>query len=240
MYCDGRIIVSDKRSNLEAIVVEKVRRFIKLSIEKAYKYIESIYEKKLSREKYIKETQYTNFAPTVDDDVARMLQVLITMAKPKKILEIGTSIGFSTVMMAKSVKSYGGKIVTIEIDPEVAKQAIDNFKREGVAEQIEVRIGDARTIILDMNESYDLIFQDCGDKSLYEELLVECTRVLRMGGALVAEDTLFPALDIGSDEGDLSRMCETLDVFNKRVANYAQLESTLLPIGDGMTIAVKK
>ncbi len=73
-------------------------------------------KKEWTQKKYIKDTNMEHFAPVVDDDVSRMLQILVMMAKPKRILEIGTSIGFSTVSMAKVIKPYGGKIITIEID----------------------------------------------------------------------------------------------------------------------------
>jgi predicted O-methyltransferase YrrM len=210
-----------------------------MDIKKAADYIESLYgEKGLAQRKYIKDTKMKHFAPVVDDDVARMLQVLIMITKPKKILEIGTSIGFSTVSMAHAMNSYGGKIVTIEINAEMAGQAVENFKREGVDEKIEVKIGDARTIISGMNDEFDLIFQDVGDKNLYSEMFDDYDRLLKKGGILLAEDTLFPA-DLDSESGNWTQMCKSLDVFNKKIADSPQFESTLLPIGDGLTVAVK-
>jgi predicted O-methyltransferase YrrM len=210
-----------------------------LDFEKASAYIESLYEKrKLTQIQYTEATELKNFAPVIDDDVARMLQVLITLAKPQRILEIGTSVGFSTVSMAKAVKAYGGKITTIEFDAKVAEQAKKNFEREMVSDQIEVRIGDARDIIPILTEEYDLIFQDVGDKELYATLFDECVRLLKPGGLLVAEDTLFPV--ILSPVSKWRKMREALARFNKKVTDCPLLESTLLPIGDGFTIAVKR
>ena len=212
-----------------------------MEFEKVSAYIESLYQKrKLTQKQYTEDTELKDFGPVVDDDVARMLQVLITMAKPRRILEIGTSIGFSTVSMANVIRPYGGTIVTIEMDAEVAKQAAKNFEREGVKEQIELRIGEARAIISGMSEKFDLIFQDVGDKKLYGEMIADYIRLLKPGGLLVAEDTLFPVFDFGSEYGDLTQMCESLDTFNKKIADCPQFESTLLPIGDGLTVAVKK
>lgn len=207
--------------------------------KKATDYIESLYAKnKFTQRKYVNETGIKHFPPVIDDDVARMLRVLIMVAKPKKILEIGTSIGFSTVSMAQAMKSYGGKIVTIEINAEMAGQAIENFKREGVDNQVEVKIGDAQTIIANMNDEFDLIFQDVGNKHLYNKLFEDYDRLLRMGGILLAEDTLFPA-DLDSEFGEWAQMCKSLDAFNKKITDSPQYESTLLPIGDGLTVAVK-
>jgi predicted O-methyltransferase YrrM len=215
-----------------------MRRNNQLNFEKVSAYIESLYEKrKLTKKQYTENTELKDFVAVVDDDVARMLQVIITMKRPKKILEIGTSIGFSTVSMAKAVQPYGGKIVTLELDPKVAGQAVKNFEREGVKGQIELRIGDARVLISGMNEEFDLIFQDVGDKKLYDEMLEDYSRLLTPGGLLLAEDSLFPAFDLGSEFSDWSR---SLDSFNHRIADCPEFESTLLPIGDGLTVAVKK
>jgi predicted O-methyltransferase YrrM len=219
-----------------------MRRNRNLDFEKTSAYIESLYEKrKLTQKQYTEATELKDFGPVVDDDVARILQVLITLVKPQKILEIGTSVGFSTVSMAKAVKAYGGKITTIEFDAKVAEQAVKNFEREKVADQIEVRIGDAREIIPTLTEEYDFIFQDVGDKELYAALLDECVRLLKPDGLLVAEDTLFPVLlgDMNID-AEWAKMRESLAKFNKKVADCPLLESTLLPIGDGFTVAVKK
>ena len=201
--------------------------------KKVNAYIESLYaNNKLTQKQYTGATKLKDFAPVVDDDVARMLQVLITSVKPQKILEIGTSVGFSTVSMAKAIKA-DGKITTIEFDAKVAEQAVKNFEREKVADRIEVRIGDACEIIPMLTEGYDFIFQDVGDKELYAALFDDCVRLLKPGGLLVAEDTLFPVFK-------WNKMRETLAVFNKKVADCPLLESTLLPIGDGFTVAVKK
>lgn len=212
-----------------------------MNIEMVSEYIEELYEgNKLKRKQFIKDTELKDFGLVVDDDVARMLQVIITMIRPKRILEIGTSIGFSTVMMAKAMKHYGGKIVTIELNAEVAEQAVRNFQREGVKEQIHVKVGDVRAVISGMNGKYDLIFQDVGDKRLYAEMLEDYVKLLSTGGVLLAEDTLFPVFDFDSEYKELAQMRNPLDMFNKKVANCSQFKSTLLPIGDGLTIAVKR
>lgn len=133
----------------------------------------------------------------------------------------------------------GGKITTIEYDENVVEQAIKNFKREGVAETIEVKTGDAQEIIPQIeSDRFDLIFQDVGDKRLYPLLFDDCIRVLKPGGLLVAEDTLFPVMNRFKKSHE--ELVESINKFNQMVADDPRLESTILSIGDGLTVAIKK
>lgn len=201
-------------------------------------YIEKLYEQKgeMNRREFINKTELKEFIPVVDDDVARFLKLIIEITKPKRILEIGTSIGYSAASMAYMVKEYGGRITTIEYDEKVAAQARKNFISAGVQEVIDLKIGDAREIIPGLEEKYDLIFQDV-DKRLYPLLFNDCLRLLNKGGLLLAEDTLFPVLDLEEKWHDL---IEPIEEFNEMVVSCPHLDSTLLPIGDGVIIAVKK
>lgn len=212
-----------------------------MSYEIVTEYIEGLYKNnELTNRQYTDATELRSFGHIIDDSVARMLQVLILSKKPQKVLEIGTSIGFSTTIMAQVMKQYGGKIVTIEIDKKIAAQAMKNFKREGVAGQIELKIGDARKIVAGMGSEFDLIFQDVGDKKLYAEMFDDYLRLLKDNGLLVAEDMLFPVFESCFDDDGLIEMCQPIDIFNKKVATNCCFVSTILPLGDGLTVAVKK
>lgn len=211
-----------------------------MNLEEASHYINKLYEKRgINRDKYIESTELKKFGSIIDEDVSRTLQVLFRITRPQKVLEIGTSIGYSTVSMASIVKEYGGKITTIEYDKNVAEQAIENFKRVGVAENIEVKVGDAQEIIPQLESSeFDAIFQDVGDKKLYPILLDDCLRILKQGGLLLAEDTLFPVMERFKQHHD--ELVVAINRFNEMVASEPNLESTVLSIGDGLTVAIKK
>jgi predicted O-methyltransferase YrrM len=211
-----------------------------MNLKEASRYINGLYGKRgVNRAEYIESTELEKFGSIVDEDVSRALQVLFYLTRPQNVLEIGTSIGYSTVSMATVVKEYGGKITTIEHDENVAEQAIKNFKREGVAETIEVKTGDAQKIIPQIeSERFDSIFQDVGDKRLYPLLFDDCIRVLKPGGLLVAEDTLFPVMDRFKKSHE--ELVESINKFNQMVADDPRLESTILFIGDGLTVAIKK
>lgn len=209
------------------------------SLEKYRAYIEDLYNVKgsLKRKKFVNKTGWKDFVPVVDDDAARFLQLILQMKKPKRILEIGTSIGFSATSMALTAREYGGAITTIEFDKTAAEQAKRNFVSSGVDDTIQIEFGDARQIVPSFSDdSFDFIFQDV-DKRLYPDLLKDCIRILSSGGVFIADDALFPVMELDIKwEG----LVEPMREFNRLVAAASDLESTLLPIGDGMIVAVKK
>lgn len=209
-----------------------------MDFDKINLYINRLYDQnaELTRQEFINKTQLKDFIPVVDDDVARFLKLIIKITKPKKILEIGTSIGYSTTSMAQIVKEYGGQITTVEYDETVALQAKQNFINANVGEYIDLKLGNAKEILPSLQEKYDLIFQDA-DKKLYPLLFNDCLRLLKAGGLLIAEDTLFPVIDLEMKWHDL---VEPIRQFNELVVTCPELDSTLLPIGDGVIIAVKK
>lgn len=209
-----------------------------MDLKKANTYISGLYGagQPLLKEAFIRATELKNFTEVVDDDVARMMKLIILIHKPKRVLEIGTSIGFSTCSMASILKQTGGKITTLEYDPVVAAQAQRNFDRMGLSDVIDLRVGDAAGIIPTLDKGYDLIFQDA-DKRLYPGLLDACLDLLNPGGILMAEDTLFPVMDLDSGYHDL---IEPIDRFNHLVSARQGVLSTLLPLGDGLSIAVKQ
>jgi predicted O-methyltransferase YrrM len=215
----------------------KVKQGMTMNLGEATSYINALYEKRgFSREGYIRATELQEFGTVVADDVSRMLYVLARLSRARRILEIGTSIGYSTISMANAIKGHNGKILTIENDQQMAQQAMRNFERVGVGQNIEVKIGDACEILPRMQEQFDLIFQDVGDKELYPLLFDDCICLLKTGGLLLAEDTLFPIMELGDE---IAHFVAPIQKFNEMVAECSFLESTILPIGDGLTIAVK-
>jgi predicted O-methyltransferase YrrM len=207
-----------------------------MTLEAINEYIAGLYAGQEGRDQYVKETELKEFIPVVDDDVARLLKLLLHLVRPTRVLEIGTSIGYSTTSMARVVRAYGGKIFTVEFDEQVAEQARKNFERAHVSDCIELLIGDAQEVMPQLEGGFDFIFLDV-DKRLYAKLLPMCVDLLRQGGILAAEDTLFPVIDLDSK---WQYLIAPIEEFNRFVCTHAELESTILPIGDGVTIAVKK
>ena len=205
-------------------------------VETINEYITNLYAGQEDRDQYIEKTELQEFIPVVDDDVARLLKLLLRLVHPTRVLEVGTSIGYSTTSMAQVVRAYGGKIFTVEFDKQVAEQARQNFERAGVSDCIELLIGDAQEIVPQLETGFDFIFLDV-DKRLYSKLLPNCVQLLRRGGVLAVEDTLFPVIDLAPK---WHYLIAPIDEFNRLVCANDELESTVLPIGDGVTVAVKK
>jgi predicted O-methyltransferase YrrM len=219
--------------------------------EESLSYIGTLYPADESaKSQYLSATELAEYGEVIDSGVARMMQVVLRLLRPRKILEIGTSIGYSTMTMARIAQQYGGAITTIEYDEASARQARKNFENAGVSDLIEIKIGDARAIVPALSADYDLIFQDVGDKTLYAELLDDVVSRLKPGGVLLAEDTLMGAMNMSLSHlishnfepkffQELKTGVISLETFNTLVANHPALCSTLLPIGDGLTIAIK-
>ena len=134
----------------------------------------------------------------------------------------------------------------LSTDEQSAQQAIKNFRHAGVDECIRVITGDAKKILPTLDERYDLVFQDVGDKTLYPVLFDRLVALLNPGGVFLAEDSLFPVMDADiSEPAEVNRMkrrkrsFESLEEFNRMVARHPFLRSTILPIGDGLTIGIK-
>lgn len=201
-----------------------------LELGKLTQYIETLYAGAvLPAEEFIARTELQGFTPVIDTDVARFLSLLLRLVRPVKVLEIGTSVGYAAITMARVVQTWQGKVLTVEMNDTYAAQARKNFARWNVADTIEVLHGDALTLLPEMKEIF--VFLDVFSDG-YPQLLEPCLGVLNSNGVLLAEDTLDPVFKAEPDG--------TMHTFNSRVAQHPDLISTLLPVGDGMTLALKK
>lgn len=172
--------------------------------------------------------------PCIQKDTACFLQFLIRVLKPQNILELGTGIGISTLVMA-SVIPESANITTIERGVKFAKEAEENFKRFNYAKRISLIQGDATEVVSRFKTGYDFIFQDSG-KQIYVPTLDFLVNLLENDGILLADDTLFPAMGLPIRNKSSQRV---INSFNNAVKEHSQLNSFILPIGHGLTIAQK-
>ena len=205
--------------------------------QKAWDYIDEIYKDKDTPRlaDYIKATGLDSFGPPIEDEMSRLFKLLLSLVRPRRVLEIGMSIGFSTTTLALAAKRFGGMVTTIEIDESMVEVARKAFEREGVSDNIEIIVGDAVDVLAEMkSETFDVVFQD-STKRGYPVMLEDCIRVLKKGGLFLVDDTLFPVIRLPNDWTESDK---AIDEFNKALLKF-DVESTILPIGEGCTIAVK-
>lgn len=189
-------------------------------------------------EEYAKE----NSIPIVEPETARFLSVMCRMAKPKKILEVGCAIGYSAILMAKATDE-NCKIATLECNEEMVHIARENIKQAGYSEKISVIEADAKDYLsyIDDDEVFDIIFLD-GPKAHYIYMLDECVRLLKKGGVLISDNVLYKGMT--ADDNHVVRrkitIVKRLRRYIDMLMEHPELETSLLPLGDGVTVSVKK
>src|SRR5262245_3903527 len=179
--------------------------------------------------------------PLIDAEVGALLRVLATAIGAAKILEIGTAIGYSAIWLARALPK-GGMLLTMEMNQDRASIARDNFVRAGVADRVNVIVGDAQRMLAKVSGPFDLIFQD-GDKRLYGALLDRLVDLLRPGGVLVTDNVLWDGEVVPGFVATPQRNTEetrAIADYNVRLSSHAQLITTTVPLRDGVAISVKR
>lgn len=180
------------------------------------------------------------YIPIIKPQVGQFLQVLIKIKKPGRILEVGTAIGYSTIWMARAA-GPAVEIVSIEINEERAAEARENFRSGRVEEQINLKIGDAREIIPFLRRKFELVLLD-GAKGQYLDYLEPVLELLSPGGVIVADNVLYhgEVLDQQRVKHKRRTMVNHLREYLRVVANHPLLESSIIPIGDGIALSVRR
>jgi caffeoyl-CoA O-methyltransferase len=179
--------------------------------------------------------------PLVNAEVGALLRVLATAVRATRILEIGTAIGYSGIWLGGALPP-DGLLITMEVKPDRAKQARDNFARAGLAGRANVMIGDANLLLAKVSGPFDLIFQD-GDKRLYSPMLDRLVGLLGPGGLLVTDNVLWsgevvPGLvNAPRHDGEETR---AIADYNNRLSTHPYLMTSIVPLGDGVSISVKR
>lgn len=167
----------------------------------------------------------------------RLMQLLVEIGGARRILEIGTLGGYSTIYLARALPEEG-VLVSLELEEEYARLARANIERAGLSEKVEVRVGEARETLDRMREAFDLVFIDA-DKEGYPEYLDHALRLSHSGSLILADNTIFGGAVLegsqyAEEEGRYLRE------FNDRAAADERLSATIIPLlrerVDGMTV----
>jgi len=167
--------------------------------------------------------------------VARLLYQLAVISGAKRVFELGSAIGYSTVWWARAV-GEGGKVVYTDGDPKRAEKARRYFDRAGVTSRISVRVGDALEILSEEKEPYDIIFNDV-DKTDYPRVFRLALPRLKSGGLFIADNVLWSGKLRKPNPDEQTR---AILEFNRLICESKDLFTTILPIRDGVAVCVKK
>lgn len=186
--------------------------------------------KKYARERYI---------PVMLDDTKQLLFDVVKKRAPKRILEIGTAIGYSGIVMLTAAPN--ATLNTIELDEATAQLAKQNFKAADFENRVNLFVGDAREIVRQLNGLYDFIFMD-GPKGQYEVFLPYLTDVLEVGGTLVCDNVLYKGLVEHVPENKRHKhitVARNMHAFLNDIMQNERYETQLFRIGDGVSVSVK-
>lgn len=188
----------------------------------------------------IEQEALDTYVPIVRREMQSFLKVLLAMKRPVRILEVGTAVGFSTLLFCEYAPE-GAHITTIEKYEKRIPVARENFRRAGREDQITLLEGDAAKILSGLTETYDFIFMDAA-KGQYIHFLPDVMRILAIGGVLVSDNVLQDG-DIIESHYAVERRNRTI---YKRMREYLyelkhdeRLSTSIVPIGDGATVSVR-
>jgi len=209
--------------------------------ERMVTYIHSLESSESDIIEAIEQEALDTFVPIIRKETQSFLKTLLMISKPLRILEVGTAVGFSAIVMSEYMPE-NGHITTIENYEKRIPIARENFKRAGKEDKITLIQGDALEVMKELDGPYDFIFMDAA-KGQYIHYLPEALRLLTKGGILMSDNVL--------QDGDIiesrfaverrnrtihSRMREYLYVLK----HHEQLQTSILPLGDGVALSIKK
>lgn len=187
----------------------------------------------------IKQSALEEHIPIIMDDTLEVIASLLKDNKPKRVLEIGTAVGYSAICFSKYL-SEDGLIDTIERDNERIKQANENIKRLGLENKIHIHGGDAVEILPTLSEKYDVIFIDAA-KGKYPFFLKESERLLNPHGIIFADNILYKGYVMSDYNKHKQRTAvRNLREYIKEVTENPNFDTEILEVGDGLAISKRR
>ncbi len=180
-----------------------------------------------------------NNLPVLLPETAVVLAQLVMLKQPKKVLEIGTSVGYSTRVILQN--SLSANVYTIESNESIYETSRAFFIKHGLADRVNLVFADATEILSFIDSKFDFIFLD-GPKAQYVEYLPFLARYLTSGGVLVCDNVLFNGMVAG--ETEIARhkggLVKKLDSFLRELMKRQDLTSSIIPVGDGISVSIKR
>lgn len=209
----------------------------------SYKYIEdylrSLYKTKSDLLSELREYAEENHVPIIEEECEEFYNFLINTTKPKKILELGTAIGYSAISF--SMNESVERLVTVEINEDMVKIAKENIKKSGLEDKIEIVHSDAYEYLVESSDTFDFIFIDAA-KGQYEKYFDEAIKLLNRYGIIICDNVLFRGM-IANQELVKRRkitIVKRLRKFLKDIKDDDRFYSSIVPIGDGALLIRRK
>jgi predicted O-methyltransferase YrrM len=179
-----------------------------------------------------------NYIPVMLDATRQQLTAVVSELQPRRILEIGTAVGYSGIIMLTAAPD--AHLYTIEMDEATAARAKANFAAAGVADRVTFFLGDAREIVLQLTGSYDFVFLD-GPKGQYHVFLPYLLELLNTCGILFADNILYKGLveNVATAPRKHITIARNLNTFIEQISSDERLDTRILHIGDGISISRK-
>lgn len=174
--------------------------------------------------------------PIVGPMVARLLYQLAVMTGARRIFEMGSAIGYSTIWWARAVGD-GGEVIYTDGNPANANKARRYFERAGVLQRIKIFTGDALELLSEQKEPFDIIFNDV-DKRSYPRVLRLAGPKLRKGGLFITDNTLWSGL-VAKEAAAEDRETKAIQEFNRQLYASPDFYANIVPIRDGVTVAIR-
>ena len=189
--------------------------------------------------KKVKELALENHIPIIMDDTLEVIEKVLIQEKPKRILEIGTAVGYSASCFARMNEDT--IIDTIELNEERYNEAIVNLEKIGVKDRVNVFLGNAVEILPTLNNEYDIVFIDA-NKGKYPVFLQEAIRMIKNNGLIIADNILYKGYVMSDYNKHKQRTAvRHLREYLKEATENEMLETEILEVGDGLAITrVKK
>ena len=190
--------------------------------------------------KEIEEYAIANYVPIIKKDTQSFLKFLVALKRPEKILEAGCAIGFSSILMCENAPD-NCMITTIENYEKRIPIATENIKKAGYADRINLIFDDAIKVMSELNEEFDMIFVDSA-KGQYINMLPDAIRLLKKGGLLVSDNVMQDG-EILESRYAVTRRNRTIHArmrdYLYEITHKDNLITSILPIGDGVTVSTK-
>jgi predicted O-methyltransferase YrrM len=191
--------------------------------------------------KRIEEECRAEYIPLVTPETGRFLQVMVQACKPARILEVGTGIGYSAILLAAAGRERLQKITTIEIDPIRFERARRNFHEAEIMGLVEPLLGDAAEIIPTLTAGYNFVFMDAA-KGQYPDFFSKIFPLLNSGGILIIDNIFLGGWVVEMtwpERRKKTMVCRVRELL-ETLKDHPELATSLIPLGDGLAVSVRR